>query len=346
MKSLNHLSKSFDAPRLIIMAFTLILTLAVPIMGLQTEMLYSQAITRIGMYCVLVLAMVPAIESGIQMNMALSLGILSGLFGGVISMEIGLNGLTGMLAAMLFSLPFSIITGILYGMVLNKIKGSEMTIATYTGYTSVALMCIVWLALPVKNPEIRWPQGNGVRSMVSLTGKYEQVLDKLWQIQITDEFIIPTGLILFVVLICFIVWLFLRSKTGIMMKAGGSNPKLAAAHGINYDRTRILGMTLSTVLGSIGIIIYSQSYGFFQFYMAPQSMPFIAVAAILIGGATLNKASIFNVILGTVLYEMIMTFSLPIANVVMPEGNLSEITRIIVQNGIILYALTKAGGKK
>ncbi|MEI3168706.1 MAG: hypothetical protein V8S58_12760 [Lachnospiraceae bacterium] len=89
--------------------------------------------------------------------------------------------------------------------------------------------------------------------------------------------------------------------------------------------------------------MYAQSYGFFQYYMAPLNMAFIAVAAILIGGATVNRAGIFNVILGTILYQSIMTFTLPIANVIMPEGSLSEIVRIIIRNGIILYALTKAG---
>ena len=140
-----------------------------------------------------------------------------------------------------------------------------------------------------------------------------------------------------------VTWLFMRSKTGIMMKTAGSNPVLAQANGIHVDRMRILGMTLSSVLGAVGIIIYSQSYGFYQFYMAPLNMAFIAVAGILIGGATVGKATVFNVVLGTVLYQSIMTFTLPIANVIMPEGTLSEIVRIIIQNGIILYALTKAG---
>ena len=62
-----------------------------------------------------------------------------------------------------------------------------------------------------------------------------------------------------------------------------------------------------------------------------------------IGFSIKNRAGIFNVILGTILYQSIMTFTLPIANVIMPEGSLSEIVRIIIQNGIILYALTKAG---
>ena len=342
-RQIKRLINTLGVPRLIIIGYLIVILIAMPIMGLQIEMLYTQAFGRIGMYAILVLAMVPAIESGIKMNMALPLGILCGLIGSVVSMEIGLSGWLGLFSAMAVSIPIAAIVGILYGIILNKIKGSEMMIATYSGYTAVAVMCIVWMALPVKNPEIRWPQGNGVRSIISLTGKYEKILDKFLEIRITEELVIPTGLFLFVAVICFLVWLFMRSKLGIMMKTAGANPVFVNATGINVDRMRILGMMLSTILGAIGIIVYAQSYGFFQYYMAPLNMAFIAVAAILIGGATVGKAGIFNVVLGTVLYQSIMTFTLPIANVIMPESSLSEIVRIIIQNGIILYALTKAG---
>ncbi|MDO4267775.1 MAG: ABC transporter permease [Eubacteriales bacterium] len=342
-KRMKKIVNTFGVPRLIIMGYLLVLLIAMPFMGLQMEMLYTQAFGRIGMYGVLVLAMLPAIESGIKMNMALPLGVLCGLFGGAMSLEAGLDGWGGFAGAIAISIPIAVVVGILYGIILNKIKGSEMMIATYSGYTAVAVMCIVWMALPVRNAEIRWPQGNGVRSIVTLTGKYEKILDHFLEISITDELIFPTGLFLFFGGACLLVWLFMRSRTGILMKTAGSNPVLAEATGISVNKMRILGMTISTVLGAVGIIVYAQSYGFFQYYMAPLNMAFIAVAAILIGGATVGKATIFNVVLGTILYQSIMTFTLPIANVIMPEGNLSEIVRIIIQNGIILYALTKAG---
>ena len=340
---LKSIIDTLGVPRLIIMGFLLILIIAMPVLGLQIEMLYSQAFSRIGMYGVLVLAMMPAINSGIKMNMALSLGILCGLIGAVLSLEWGLIGWAGFLTALLIAIPIAVLVGIGYGMLLNRIKGSEMMIATYTGYTAVAGMCIVWMLMPVKNGEVRWPQGQGVRSLITLSGKYENILNDFLAIHITDELVFPTGLFLFWGMMCLFVWLFMRSKTGIQMKTAGQNPVFAEAIGINVDRMRILGNTISTVLGAIGIIAYAQSYGFYQFYMAPLNMAFVAVAAVLIGGASIGRATIFNVVLGTVLYQSIMTFTLPIANVIMPEGTLSEIVRIIIQNGIILYALTKAG---
>ena len=47
-----------------------------------------------------------------------------------------------------------------------------------------------------------------------------------------------------------------------------------------------LGVGGTTMLGAVGIIVYSQSYGFMQLYTAPRQMGFIAASAILIGGAS------------------------------------------------------------
>ena len=69
-------------------------------------------------------------------------------------------------------------------------------------------------------------------------------------------------------------------------------------------------------------------------------------AAILIGGASVNKASIANVIIGTFLYQGLVTMTPTVINSLI-HLDISEIIRIIVSNGMIVYALTrKMGGKK
>jgi simple sugar transport system permease protein len=163
--------------------------------------------------------------------------------------------------------------------------------------------------------------------------------------------VIPTGLILFVALVCFIFYIFSKSRVGIGMKTVGDNPEFATAIGLNVNAYRILGTILSTVLGGVGMVVYAQSFGYLQLYQAPLMMAFPAVAAILIGGATAKKANISFVIIGTILFQGLMTISLPVAsNFFMTfanfdGGNISEVFRMIVQNGIILYALAQGGGE-
>jgi len=203
---------------------------------------------------------------------------------------------------------------------------------------------MMWVFLPFNHSEMVWPIGKGLRVTIALDSTYSQVLNDFLAFEIAGVYF-PTGLILFFFASCFLVWLFIRSKAGIAVKTAGDNPKFAMASGINVDNSRIIGTVLSTVLGAIGIIVYSQSYGFYQLYLAPLFMAFPAVAAILIGGASTTKAKISHVIIGVLLFQGLLTIALPVANAVVSQGNLSEVLRMIVQNGIILYALTQVGGE-
>ena len=54
----------------------------------------------------------------------------------------------------------------LYGLLLNRLKGSEMSVTTYVGFSVVSLMCIAWLVLPFKSPIMTWPLGNGLRTTI------------------------------------------------------------------------------------------------------------------------------------------------------------------------------------
>jgi simple sugar transport system permease protein len=97
---------------------------------------------------------------------------------------------------------------------------------------------------------------------------------------------------------------------------------------------------MSTVYGAIGILCYQQGFGFIQLYNAPLYMAFPAVAAILLGGASVNKASIFNVVVGTFLFQSILTMTPSVINKVL-QTDMSEVIRILISNGMIIYALTR-----
>ena len=305
-----------------------------------------------GMNGILVLAMVPSIQSGTGLNFGLPIGIICGLVGSIVSIEMNLANTKAFLVALVIGSVLGAIAGYIYGVLLNKVKGQEMLVGTYAGFSIASGMCMFWLLAPFHSPKMIWPYGGkGLRVTVTLENVFQHILNDWVPFGMSPEKFpfrifginVPIGLLLFFVAFCFIFWVFSRSKTGITMHAAGSNPKFAESSGIDVDKARITGTILSTVLGAIGIIVYSQSYGFLQLYTAPQFMAFPAVSAILIGGASVNKATIFHVIVGTFLFQALLVVALPVANVLF-EGTLSEVVRIIISNGIILYALTRIGG--
>ena len=330
----------FGLPRLIIAGFLLMLFIMAPIVGASLPMQITNTLNRFSWNAVLVLAMVPMIHSGCGLNMGLPLGIIAGLLGGTLSIQFGFDGGSSFFMAILIATPFAVLLGGGYGLLLNKLKGGEMMVATYVGFSAVSFMCMMWLLLPYTSPTMVWGlSGKGLRTTISLQGFYDKVLANWAQIKIGD-LVIPTGSLLFFALLAFLVWAFFHTKTGTAMTAVGSNPAFARASGINVDKMRLLSVIMSTWLGAIGILVYQQGFGFIQLYLAPNNLTLPTVSAILIGGATINKASIPNVIIGTLLFQGIVTMTPTVMNS-MIHMDMSEVIRIVVSNGMILYALTR-----
>ncbi len=352
----NFISK-FGLPRIIITGFFIFLVIAAGFFNMNLPQLLGDCVRRWGMYGILALAMVPAVQCGIGLNFGISMGIVGGLLGGICVIEFRVAQIPALVAispmfaqwvaillAILIGVVLSVGIGYLYGLLLNQVKGSEMTVTTYVGFSIIAFMNMIWIALPVKNGDLMWPNaGQGVRNTISLEASFSETMNKTLAFSI-GSFEVPTGLVLFFLFICLLVWLFMRSKTGMAMSAAGANPVFAKAAGINVNKMRLIGTTLSTVLAAVGIIVYAQGFGFMQLYNGPMMMGFTSVAAILIGGASPRSARISHVLLGTFLFQGIMTLGLPVANQFIPESNLSEVMRLVISNGIILYALAQAKG--
>ena len=341
MRNLKEFAADFGWPRIIIFLFLVGLFVGAPFVGVSISTSFSDVFNRFGQNAILVLALVPMVQSGCGLNFGLPVGIVAGLLGSTLAMQIGLTGWFGLAGAVAISLPFAALFGWMYGQLLNKVKGEEMTIAMYVGFSLVTFFSILWLLLPYSSPAMVWGYaGKGLRTTITLDNFWGRMLNDFLAVRIGRNFVFPTGMLLFVALFVFIVYLFFRTKTGTAMTAVGSNPDFARAGGVSSDRMRTISVMLSTVLGAVGIIVYQQSFGFIQLYQAPLYMAFPAVAALLIGGASVNKASMVNVIVGTFLFQGILTMTPSVINSVL-QTDMSEVIRIVLSNGMILYALTR-----
>jgi simple sugar transport system permease protein len=338
---IKEFAADFGWPRIIIFFFLLTLFAVAPFVGVSLSMSLSDTFNRFGQNAILVLALVPMVQAGCGLNFGLPVGIIAGLLGATLAMQLGLTGWFGFAGAVAISLPFAALFGWLYGQLLNKVKGEEMTIAMYVGFSIVTFFSILWLLLPYTSPAMVWGYaGTGLRTTITLDGFWSKILNDFLAVKVGENFTFPTGMILFVALCASIVYLFFRTKTGTAMTAVGSNPDFARAGGVSSDKMRTISVMISTMLGAVGILVYQQSFGFIQMYQAPLFMAFPAVAALLIGGASVNKASMVNVIVGTLLFQGILTMTPSVINSVL-QTDMSEVIRIVLSNGMILYALTR-----
>ena len=208
--SVKKMIRKFGLPRIIIVLFFLFLVVCAGAFQMNLPQFFSDVLRRWGMYGVLALAMVPAIQCGIGPNFGITMGIVGGLLGGlvVIQLDIAQNpalvaihplfaAWVAILAAIVIGVILAVGIGYLYGQLLNRVKGSEMTVTTYVGFSVIAFMNMVWMLLPFDNGELIWPNaGKGLRNTISLASSYSGVMNDTLAFFIGD-FFVPTGLLLF-----------------------------------------------------------------------------------------------------------------------------------------------------
>ena len=340
ISNIRSILNRLPVPTLIVGGMWVFILILGTIRGPSLSVLLTDTLRRFSMWGLLVLAMMPSIQSGAGPNFAQPSGIVCGLLALVCSIELGLTGVWWLIVSVMLATAFAAIIGYLYGLIINAVKGSEMAFATYSGFSTTYLFCILWMVLPFRSPIISWTLGSGLRNTIELKQiGGTQLLNNFLNFEIYG-INFPTGMLLVFAAACLYMWLFFRSKMGIAISAVGINPMFAKASGLNVNKYRIIANIISTILTAVGIIIYSQSFGFAALYDALLMMSFQAVACILIGGATTQKATIMHAVVGTIIYQGLMANAPPVLNNLFPETDLSEIIRMVVQNGIILYALT------
>ena len=139
---MNRIKRAVDylgVSKLVVLGFLLVLMLSVFPLGINPGMIYADCLVRVGMNGFLVLAMMISIVCGAGLNFGLPIGILCGLFGGSIAVQFDWSGLGGFWGACLVSIPVAIIAGYLYALLLNHVKGSEMTVGNYMAFSIVSL---------------------------------------------------------------------------------------------------------------------------------------------------------------------------------------------------------------
>ena len=157
---------------------------------------------------------------------------------------------------------------------------------------------------------------------------------------------IPVLTLLIIGLAClFIVW-FRKTKLGQDMRAVGQDMEVARDAGINVERTRVISMVISTVFAGFGMIIYLQNVGNFPTYTAHTQIGMFAIAALLVGGASVDRASIGNVFLGVILFHTMFIVAPKTGAAITGDSMIGEYFRVFVSYAVITLALVMYESKK
>lgn len=287
--------------------------------GIPLPFLLNEVVTRMARNLFLVLSLIIPVVAGMGLNFGIVIGAMCGQAGLILIENGNYSGLDALFLAMLVSLPLSLTFGWMTGLLMNRAKGREMITGMILGFFAngiyqLAFLLLAGPVLPIRNERVLLPTGVGLRNTIDMLGTKHR-LDELIRPGIPFmglKLFIPVATFILIGGLCFALRWYLRTKSGQDLRAVGENMRVAEIAGIPVNASRMRAILLSTVLGGFGHILWLSNIGTMNTYQSHEQVGPYAIAAILVGGATVARAGIWNAILGTFLFHTLFIVS-PIA---------------------------------
>jgi simple sugar transport system permease protein len=310
--------------------------------GIPLPFLANEVVTRLARNLFLVLSLIIPVVAGMGLNFGIVIGAMCGQVALIVTENGDYAGLDALVLAMAISVPLSLFFGWLTGLLMNLAKGREMITGMILGFFANGIYQLAFLLMagpiiPLHNERVLLPTGVGLRNTIDLVGTKHQ-LDELIRPAIPFfglKLFIPVATFAVIALLCLGITWYLRTKSGQDLRAVGQDRHVAETAGIGVNRARIRAIVLSTVLGGIGHVIWLHNIGTMNTYQSHEQVGPYAIAALLVGGATVARATIWHAILGTLLFHTLFIVSPIAAQTLLGSAQIGEFFREFVAYAVI-----------
>ena len=156
-----------------------------------------------------------------------------------------------------------------------------------------------------------------------------------WAVSVRDASMLLTVLI-FVIVVCLLLYLFFRTDMGTAMRATGDSPDMIRALGVSVDRATIFGLAMSNGLIALCGAMIAQYQGFADVQMGI-GMVVLGIASVIIGEALVGSRAvgllITGTVMGSVLFRMLVAIALRWG---LSPNDLKLITAVFVFAALVL----------
>lgn len=345
MKKIGEFLKNNLVP----VMFVIICSIFIPLSGLTPTYIIGEIMSRFSRNSFLILALLIPIVAGMGLNFGMTLGAMAGEIALILVTDWQIWGIPGVVLAAIISVPIAALFGWFCGVILNLAKDKEMVTSYIISYFMSGVYTLIVLygmgtIIPIRTRELMISRGYGIKSSVNLANM-RQCLDNALAIKVAGIKIPVLTLILIALACVFIIW-FRKTKLGQDMRAVGQDMEVARSAGINVEKTRIIAQIISAIFASLGMIVYLQNMGNISTYSSHNNVGMFAIAALLVGGASVDKASIGNVFLGVILFHTLFVLSPTVATRITGDSIVGEYFRVFMSYGVIALSLVMYEIKK
>ncbi len=173
----------------------------------------------------------------------------------------------------------------------------------------------------------------------------EETILTPWEEYGLPYFIVPVVLFALVIACVFtLLWFFMKSETGLAMRATGANPSMARAQGIATGSMIVLGISLANGLVGLAGALFAQSQGSADVTMGV-GVIVIGLASLIGGEAIVTPKNIFKAligcIVGAIIYRLAIALALNTDFIGLKTQDLNIITATLVTLAIVLPSVRR-----
>ncbi|WP_353147962.1 ABC transporter permease [Pollutimonas bauzanensis] len=161
---------------------------------------------------------------------------------------------------------------------------------------------------------------------------------------ISDYIARPLMLLVLLIAIKFLLDWFFSTKTGLAMRATGSNPRMARSQGVATGSMLLAGMAISNALCALAGALFAQSQGGADISMGIGTIV-IGLAAVIVGESIMPSRKLFvvtlAVIVGAVLYRFFIALALNADFIGLKAQDLNLVTALLVTFALVIPLIKK-----
>lgn len=166
-----------------------------------------------------------------------------------------------------------------------------------------------------------------------------------WTVPVNDLAVLISSIVICII-IGVLLYRFLLTHFGTVLRATGNNPQMVRAQGVNNSTMVVLSLALSNGLVALSGALLAQYQGFADVQMGIGMMVW-GLASIIIGEALVGRSgvgiTIVGAILGTILFRLLIAIALRWG---LNPNDLKLVTALFVFVALVAPTLFKSMGKK
>lgn len=214
--------------------------------------------------------------------------------------------------------------------------------------TIIAILFFLYRLVRALRAEVRQPQvvRRIITQLVIAVALTVWAVVTMNRVAMVNNVRVPSITMIVIGVSCLFNIFIVRTKIGQDFRTVGHDQHIAQVAGINVARTRVVAIVISTVLAAWGQVIFLQNLGAFSTYGSHEQVGMFASAAILIGGASVSKATVGHALLGALLFHTLFIVSPLAGRNLLGDAQLGEYFRSFVAYGVIGLSLGLHAWKK